>query len=459
MASTDAVASTDVLARAAALLAREAGMAPRERELAQALRDCCCDNGVEDADTYLARLEECPSLIDDLVGALAIGETYFFRDAGQFDLVRREIVPSLIREHGPALRVWSAGCASGEEAYSLAVALAETGVEPTPPVLGSDISRAALRKAEEGTYGEWSFRGVPDAVRERYFEREGARSRIRGGIRARVRFGWLNLSSESYPSLQSGIWGMHLIFCRNVLIYLTPEAIAHVARRLHDSLAPGGWLVTGASDPPLADLAPFHTVVTTAGTVYRRAAGEPAPVFAADLASWVAPSEVVEPAEERRTRVAHRSGSEPSLRCTERAAPPTAALEELRGRLHALADRGEHDEVARVLALTLKAYPLEPELHYLSALVCLEQGRDDAAAEAARRSLYLEPGLTVAAIALGAALRRLGDLRGARRAYRSAAAVLRGRSPDELVQLADGERAGGLLRSVDSLLALTEAAS
>lgn len=445
------VAPADVLERAAALLAREAGMAcppSRERELERALRDCCRNNSIADADTYLAQLVERPSLMDDLVGALAVGETYFFRDADQFDVVRGEILPSLIVEHGPALRVWSAGCASGEEAFSLAIALTEAGVASSPPVLGTDVSRAALRKAEAGTYGEWSFRGVPDAVRDRYFVHEGPRSRIRDEIRARVRFEWLNLSSNSYPSLHSGIWGIHLICCRNVLMYLTPDAIAHVARHLHRSLAPGGWLLTSPSDPPLGDFAPFETVVTGAGIVYRRATGEPAGEVAPDV-------DREEPVEDRGSQVTRRPRVARTRARAERPASASAPLEELLARLRTLADRGRHDEVARALFQAVNAYPLESELQYLSALVCLEQGRDQEAAIAAQRCLYLEPGLAVAAVALGSALRRTGDLSGARRAYRSASAVLGGRSPDEPVRFADGERAGGLLRSVDSLIALT----
>ncbi|MDO8505972.1 MAG: protein-glutamate O-methyltransferase CheR, partial [Candidatus Limnocylindria bacterium] len=126
-------------------------------------------------------------------------------------------------------------------------------------------------------------------------------------------------------------------------------------------------------------------------------------------------------------------------------------------RLLRLADRGEHDEVARISARAVQAHPLDAELHYLHAVVLLEEGRDGEAAAAARRALYLEPRLAVAAIALGSALHRIADVHAARRAYRSAAALLARRPPDELVQLGDGERAGGLLRSVEALLALAGA--
>ncbi len=460
---TTTVASEDALERTAAVLAREAGMAcppARRRDLARAVEEVCRSASIEDADAYLARLTEQPALLDDLVGALAVGETYFFRDPAQFALLRGTILPSLLREHGPALRVWSAGCASGEEAYSLAIALVEAGLTTAPPVLGTDISRAALRRAEAATYGRWSFRGVPEASRERYFERDGERFRIRDDVHARVRFGWLNLASESYPSLHSGIWGVHIAFCRNVLIYLTPEAVAHVARRLYDALAPGGWLLTSPSDPPLADLAPFVTVATGAGMVYRRPRAD-AKQSTADalpalhpLDSLVVTTEWIDESTQKRTEPDMRDKpAEPPSRRPEPAGRSTAALEALRGRLRALADRGEHDEVARVLARAIAAHPLDAELHYLHAVVLLEQGHDGEAAAAARRALYLEPRLAVAAIALGSALHRGADVQAARRAYRSAAALLARRPSDELVELGDGEHVGGLLRSVESLLA------
>lgn len=447
--------STGVLARAAEVLAREAGMAcppDRERALQQALQECCRRHGIRDAESYLLSLEDRPSLLDDLVDELTVGETYFFRDTAQFDLVRGKILPTLIRDHGSSLRAWSAGCASGEEAYSIAIALIEAGASDAAPVIGTDISYEALRKAEAGIYGDWSFRGVPDAVRARYFDAEGRQTRIHRDIQARVRFEWLNLFADGYPSMRSGVWSLHLILCRNVLIYLTPEAIAHVARRLHDSLAPGGWLVAGASDPPLAEMAPFETVATGAGIVYRRASGQrTAPAETAPTRVEAAPAEPVVPGAIRQP-----AGPAPARRGSVRPAAPT--IEQLRSRLHALADAGQHDELDRVLAHAVKAHPLEAELHYLSAVLWLEKGRDEAAADAARRALYLDPGLVVAAMALGSALRRLGDPRGARRAYRSAAAILAKYAPDAPVDLADGEKAGGLRRSVDSLLALAGSA-
>lgn len=452
-----ASAFAEVVARATTLLAREAGIAcppSRERELLRALEGGRRDADAPDLAAYVSMLEEWPALLDDLVDAISVGETYFFRDTAQFAFLRDHILPELVREHGSALRLWSAGCASGEEAYSLAIALAEAGITPAMPVLGTDISRAALRRAEAASYGDWSFRGVPEAVRERYFVSEGRRLRLVDEIRRRVRFEWLNLAASTYSSLDSGVWGMHVIFCRNVLVYLNPDAVVAAARGLYAALAPGGWLVTSPTDPSLADFAPFRLVVGDASLVYRRDpprdASSVASVAGIDDARHDVRAAVPIAAPTRRpaTDEGWRHGPE--------AQPVVDTIDALRDDARARTGDGDLAEAERVLTRAVAAYPLDAELRYLSAVLFLELGRDAEAAAAARHALYLDPGLAVATVAVGSALRRVGDLRGARRAYRTAAAILVRRPPEEELALGDGERAGGLLRTVQSLLALVE---
>ena len=454
---TTATAFPDVVERVTTLLAREAGIAcppSRERELLQALDAGRREADAPDLAAYVSLLEGRPALVDDLVDAVSVGETYFFRDPAQFALLRDHILPELVREHGTALRLWSAGCASGEEAYSLAIVLAEAGITPAMPVLGTDISRAALRRAEAASYGNWSFRGVPEAVCERYFVSEGGRLRLVDEIRRRVRFEWLNLAASTYPSPHSGVWGMHVIFCRNVLIYLTPDAVAAVARGLYAALAPGGWLVTSPTDPSLAELAPFTPVVGDGSLVYRRdPLGDASSLADPDgpdsaLRAVGAAVLIAAPRPRPVTDEAWRRGPETQ--------PLVDAIDTLRDLARARTGGGDLAEAERVLTRAVAAHPLDAELRYLSAVLFLELGRDAEAAAAARQAVYLEPGLAVAAVALGSALRRVGDLRGARRAYRTAAAILAQRPPEEELALGDGERAGGLLRTVQSLLALAE---
>ena len=156
------------------------------------------------------------------IALLTNGETYFFRDHGQFDLLRLRLLPELIerRRDAKTLRLWSAGCSSGEEAYSLAMLL--DMLLPKRDgwnilILGSDIDEAALAKARRGHYGQWSFRMAPPALKQRYFQRKGDEWMLDERIRSMVTFRTSNLIGETFPSAE--LRDMDLILCRNVFIY------------------------------------------------------------------------------------------------------------------------------------------------------------------------------------------------------------------------------------------------
>ena len=267
------------------LLVRRTGLLfgpPRRLGAEAGIRRAMGRARVADPTRYLDLLNADAAALDDLVVELTVGETYFFRETGQFDFLRRVVLPELARRGGPApgVRAWSAGCASGEEAYSLAIVLTEEGAEARTHLLATDISRASLVKARRAVFGVWSLRGEGAAAARSYLlpraeKDEGGRGGfvLDDRIRRRVHFEYLNLALDHYPSLATDIWGMNIIFCRNVLIYFNAETIEAVARRLYETLAPGGWLFTAASDPPLAPHARFETVTTDAGVLYRRNAG------------------------------------------------------------------------------------------------------------------------------------------------------------------------------------------
>ncbi|HEX8823487.1 MAG TPA: CheR family methyltransferase, partial [Archangium sp.] len=150
------VAILDLVAARAGLLPPScppAAMEGIDRAMARA--------GLADFDAYLARLAEDAAALDDLLVELTIGETYFFRNPEHFDFVRHEVLKDLARRRGPhhVVRMWSAGCASGEEPYTLAVLLMEEGYGHRMEVRGTDVSRAALARAHLASYGDWSLRG------------------------------------------------------------------------------------------------------------------------------------------------------------------------------------------------------------------------------------------------------------------------------------------------------------
>ncbi|WP_434384461.1 CheR family methyltransferase [Melittangium boletus] len=449
--------------------------------------------------TYLARLED-PAAFDDLMVELTVGETYFFRNPEHYEFIRQEVLPDLEQRRGPehVVRGWSAGCASGEEPYSLAVLLMKEGYGARMLVQGTDVSRAALSRCEVASYGDWSLRGPWTEQMRPYLRAHGKRYTLAPEVRDHVRFSYLNLADNTWPAQGAGIWNQDIVFCRNVLIYFNRATIEEVARRLYASLAEGGFLITGPSDPPLMGLAPFETLVTAWGIVYHRPdAARPHQRLVLHSPIQVVPPSVPPPAvpftpPPPPPAVPFTRPPPPAVPFTRPpppAAVPAPALPESQGleqARRALA-RGDWPEAAR-LAGALPTEPLAAEVHiralanydprgalracaeasarhplaveprYLEAVVQLGLGRLEESERAARQALYLEPGLAVAHLMLGHLLRRRGDLAGARRAFTTAATLCATLPPEEAVPLGDGERAARLMTVAREELERLEAA-
>jgi chemotaxis protein methyltransferase CheR len=468
---------------------------PHRRESVEnGIRRAMARAGVTEPAHYRTLLETDGKTLDDLIVELTVGETYFFREPGQFEVIRRDLLPDLRRRRGDehVLRGWSAGCASGEEAYSLAILFAEEGLCGLAHLLATDISRAALAKARSAAYSDWSLRGEGAAAARPYLHHRGDRYVLDDQVRRRVTFEYLNLALDVYPSLATGTWAMDLILCRNVLIYFDRQTIQSVARRLFESLAPGGWLLTASSDPPLAADAAYETVVTAAGVIYRRPDGVPIeqrPARMEDRGAFplepvTAWSQIAETEEPELPAEESLFAQTPALPPPPASVPPPTAIDPLteaqaafaRGDYSAAVEQtgnlpGEAASVLRVRALAnldgalaeracaeaAARFPLSTELHYLHAVLLLDLGQHAEAARAARRVIYLDRSLAIAHFTLGAILRQHGDRKGARRAYRNARELCAARPPGEVVTLADGEHAGRLVEAATAELALLDA--
>ncbi|HSO34976.1 MAG TPA: protein-glutamate O-methyltransferase CheR, partial [Labilithrix sp.] len=212
---------------------------PPERlpQLVAATERAMRNAGVTELDDYVTALASGRLPIADLIEEVVVGETYFFREPDQFAFLRRVVLPEITaRKPAPhAVRVWSAACASGEEAYSLAILLDEVGLGDRARILGTDLSREALRKAERATYGRWSLRGSDAFRARRHLTGAGNVLALDPEIKRRVRLEQLNLTRDVYPSVARGIGSFDLVLCRNVLIYFDAATVATVARRLHAS--------------------------------------------------------------------------------------------------------------------------------------------------------------------------------------------------------------------------------
>lgn len=392
--------------------------------------------GERNIERFCSELSRDETGLEELAGEVSIGETYFFRDAEQFALIRNRILPGVAqRREQDAIRVWSAGCASGEEAYSLAITMKELGLAPRAHIIGTDIARTRLVRAALGRYNRWSFRGVPEATVARYFVRRGRRHEILPEIRELVEFRYLNLAEDNYPALSTGIWGFDLILCRNVLIYLQPDVVARVLRGLVASLADDGWLLLGASDPTHEVLRECEVITTDAGLAYRKSAG---------VSHQPVPRAVRWP--ERITSHAPLPNRVPVM---DKPVQETRAVRDTRAdairQVRALANDGELMQAERACAAALERFATDAELLYLHATLLSENGHHEAALRAARQALYLEPDFVVAHLALGSACARAGKAEQARRAFENAERLLIRMTPDAAVRGADGEPAGRLL--------------
>jgi len=179
------------------------------------------------------------------------------------------------REREQRLRIWSAGCCTGEEPYSMAMILDMLIPDITQwdiTILATDISTRFLRQAEEGLYRPWSFRKTPRLVRQRYFRKVGDDLyKIKPAIRRMVTFSDVNLAEDLYPSLMNNTNAHDVIVCRNVLMYFIPELANQVVKRFWRSLVDGGWLVVSATESAILHDAPFESVRLPGCTLYHKA--------------------------------------------------------------------------------------------------------------------------------------------------------------------------------------------
>jgi chemotaxis methyl-accepting protein methylase len=307
-------------------------------------------------------------LLGRLVDEVTIQETYFLRERSGLDAIDWAGLLTRVRATGSqSVRIWVAACATGEEAYSLAMlaseALGPAGTKVT--VLGTDISTAALRRAEQGRYSERSMQNVAPELRERYFVRDGRHHRVGERLRTLVRLRLHNLISDPAPPL--GELPFDLITCRNVLIYFDPPTVEGVIGGLETALRPQGQLLLGVADRLI-------------GTSQR----------------------LTRLAERRKT-----GGRRPS--------PPRPATLRRPLRRAAVTEAPASD-------------PLDAEGYFLRGLTELERGEANTAAATLRRALYLDPSFGLAAFQLGRAQDATGDRRAGRRAYEQALRIL---DPDD----------------------------
>ena len=207
--------------------------------------------------------------------ALTIGESYFFRDQGLFSIFRKKLFPELIKKKSMErrLNIWSAGCAAGEEPYSIAIMIDRNWPELADwdvRILGTDINLRSISAAREGRYGTWAFRNSPPWLREAYFRSHETSWLISPHIREMVDFQPYNLADSGRLAPRPAVGDFDLIICRNVFIYFMPETIQNVITKFSSVMSPGGYMVTGHGEISLISNQSFESVRFDEAIVFRR---------------------------------------------------------------------------------------------------------------------------------------------------------------------------------------------
>ncbi|MCY7385260.1 MAG: tetratricopeptide repeat protein [Microcoleus sp. CAN_BIN18] len=217
----------------------------------------------------------------ELALLLTINESYFMRDKGQFSLLEKVIFPELIEQKRklheksgikPTLRIWSAGCSTGEEPYSLVILLKQLISDWEKwkiIVLGTDINQVAIAKARRGIYSPWSFRLVESELQMQYFEKRKTEWEIDRKLREFVSFSNVNLVTDNFPNIYTDIHNIDLILCRNVFVYFEAQYISQVLKKFAKTLRPGGYLMTGHAEVHRHAMNEFKAKVFPESVVYQ----------------------------------------------------------------------------------------------------------------------------------------------------------------------------------------------
>jgi len=449
-----------VLDRAAGLVFDESRRDSLCYSLGERMTACVCST-VAEYMTVLRNGARAAEEMQLLLNEVTIQETHFFRNPPQFRALRQHVLPALVRAAATGhrkLRIWSAGCSTGEEPYSIAMLVRELlplldGWDIQ--IVATDISTRALDAARAGRYSARSL-GVADPTDvARWFIRDGSDFVVRPEVRELVQFRRHNLVSDPAPFDDEAI---DLILCRNVTIYFSRDTTRSLMTRLHHRLSDGGYLFLGHSETLWQINDSFRLVTLGDAFVYRRDGEDPAgPVRQSDrrtiLPDRRTGDDGLSAGERRAGKADRRSARWEALTKPRSLSLPRSGRDRdtddvggsalvgaagLAAARSALSE-GHYEEAAEIARGVAAADPLGVDAHYLCGLALVNLGRDSEALVHLRKAVYVDPKAGFAHFLLAGALARSGDARAASRSYQAAAETL-GRHNDDHIAAELGGR-------------------
>jgi chemotaxis protein methyltransferase CheR len=458
-------------------------------DLVRAINNAVSEFGFNDVESCIQWLVSSPitkNQIEILASCLTVGETYFYRDIQSFEILESHILPELINSRQTVhkhLRVWSVGCSTGEEPYSIAILLSKVIADLknwSITVLATDINPHSIRKALVGVYKEWSFRDTPMWVKEKYFTKtnEGFYEII-PQVKEMVRFSYLNLVEDSYPSFINNTNAMDIIFCRNVLMYFSEKQKRQVIQKLYNSLMDGGWLIVSSSETSQVYFSEFVTVTFPGVTLYKKDSqlSHHAKDFRIETPYIISQIKAnsnpevslpvqtdILPETQKLTMNTKQTQKSPETLYDEALAfyndgdyanaekqlvilyssksePDEKVLALL---IRAFVNQGKLDEASEWCVKAIAKDKLNPSIYYLHAIILEEQGKTDEAVISLKKTIYLDQKYVLAHFLLGNITIHKGKLKESDKHYENALSILQNYQQGDVLPESDGLTAGRL---------------
>jgi chemotaxis protein methyltransferase CheR len=482
---------------------------PKERwkDLERGIYASALEFNFEDMESFIYWLMSSPlkkNQIEILASYLTVGETYFFREKRSFEVLGEHILPEIIRlkrGNDQRLRIWSAGCCTGEEPYSIAILINKLLPDLKDwniTILGTDINPRFLQKASEGVYNNWSFRDNPLLIKETFFRQKNSKYEMLPHIKKMVNFTYLNLAEDVYPSLINNTNAMDIIFCRNVLMYFSPKLIKKVIQNIYHSLLEGGWLIVSSSEISHVHFKDFVSIDYPGFTVYKKdnILSQNKYIIKDFLTDEIISAQTIEESQytfqtnlnvfkEPEIQPAPIEGTDRSLELEEKKTNRIDSTQDLHAEAltliqqcrfqeaiekvtillsqnqedtkamallsKILANQGNLNEALKWCEKSIHIDKLNPEYYYLRSAILQEKGIINEAIISLKQTLYLDQNFVLAYFALGNLALHQGRIKESNKYFENALLILKKYHRDEIPIGSDGITAGRFIEIINSM--------
>ncbi len=410
------------------------------------------------------------NILDTLSATLTISETYFFRERPAISFIKEVLIPKLYEKQGK-IKIWSAGCSSGEEPYTIAILLKEhlpESISQRVSIIATDVNSKSIHKALEGVYSEWSFRETPDLIKGRYFNKTKGGWRLNDDIRKMVHFSFLNLVKDPFPDPINGTDNLDIILCRNVLMYFSYETMKRVADKFNNSLNENGWLIVSQVELNDLYLSHFEKQSYDNGIFYKKSTEKYSPKI----------NKTKIAIRERRDTPVNDKKELPAKKAVKEE-PTLAALEDMylngdyeacingckkvsdekppdHKYLHLMAkcfaNRGDYNLAIECIDKVIESGVSSEDIYYLYGTVLKENNEPARAESALKKGIYLNPGHLFSHLMLGNIMNQEGKTEASVRYYNNVLNILSGIDDQAIVSDSGGLTKARMKEMVEALI-------